>query len=322
MRDPIVIALLVPPAVAPLDLTIPGQIFGDPRPEAGGGRYALPVCAERPGLVPMAGGLPVGVPLGLDALDGAHTVVIPGVDDPAVHPASPGFKDALRRAHAAGARLVSICTRAFALAESGLLDGRPATTHWAHADAFARRYPRVRLDARRLYVDDGDILTSAGVTAGLDLCLHVVRRDHGAEVANTVARRLVAPAHRPGGQAQYADVPVPATPDGGLAATRAWALQRLAEPLNVGAMARHAGTSVRHFARRFQAETGATPLQWLLRQRILLARRLLETTDLPISVVASRTGFGSAVSLRAHFAREAMTSPRDYRRAFRAPSAR
>jgi AraC family transcriptional activator FtrA len=311
------VALVVPPGVAPLDLTIPGQIFGDARPAAEGGRYALRLCAERPGLVPMAGGIPVGVPLALDALVGAHTVVVPGVADPHVDRPSPALLDALRAAHAAGARLVSICTGAFALAEAGLLDGRPATTHWAHAARFAERFPRVRLDPRPLYIDDGDILTSAGVTAGLDLCLHVVRRDHGAALANRVARRLVAPAHRAGGQAQYAEAPVEASTSGALWATRAWVLERLAEPLTVEAMARHANTSVRHFARRFRAETGTTPLRWLTLQRVLLARRLLETTDLSVQQIAARAGFGSPLSLRQHFERETMVTPVAYRRTFR-----
>ena len=316
---PRAVALLVQPGVAPLDLTIPGQIFGDPRAEAGGGRYSLRLCAERPGLVPMAGGVPVGVPLGLDALAGAGTVVVPGVGDPETQRPTPAVLAALRAAHAAGARLVAICTGAFTLAEAGLLDGRPATTHWAHAARFADRFPRVRLDARPLYVDDGEILTSAGVTAGLDLCLHVVRRDFGAAVANAAARRLVAPPHRAGGQAQFAETPVEGSPAGGLGATRAWALERLAEPLTVDAMAAHAHASVRHFARRFRAETGTTPLQWLVQQRVLLARRLLETTELSVAQVAARAGFGSALSLRQHFQRETLVAPRAYRRTFRGP---
>jgi AraC family transcriptional activator FtrA len=311
------VALLVPPGVAPLDLTIPGQIFGDPRPEAGGGRYALVLCTERPGLVPMAGGLPIGVPHGLDALGSARTVIVPGVADPEAQRPTTAVLDVLRAAHAAGARLVSICTGAFALAEAGLLDGRRATTHWAHAARFAARFPRVRLDPRPLYVDEGDVLTSAGVTAGLDLCLHVVRRDFGAAVANAVARRLVAPPHRAGGQAQYAEMPVEASPAGGLSAVRAWALEHLGEPLTVDVLARRANASVRHFSRRFRAETGTTPLQWLVQQRVLLARGLLETTELSVAQIAARAGFGSPLSLRQHFERETLVTPAAYRRTFR-----
>jgi transcriptional regulator GlxA family with amidase domain len=213
---------------------------------------------------------------------------------------------------------MSICTGAFALAHAGLLDGRRATTHWDDAGELASRFPAVQVDPDVLFVDDGDVLTSAGVAAGLDLCLHVVRQDHGADVANAVARRTVIAPHRDGGQAQFIELPVPPSVEGAadLAATRAWALERLNEPLDVATLARHALVSPRTFARRFVAETGTTPHKWLLHQRVLEARRLLETSDMPIEEVASACGFGSAASLREHFRRQTGTSPTAYRRTF------
>jgi AraC family transcriptional regulator, transcriptional activator FtrA len=213
--------------------------------------------------------------------------------------------------------VASICTGAFVLAQAGLLDGRRATTHWAYAERLAERYPAVTVNPGVLYVDEGDVLTSAGVAAGIDLCLHLVRRDHGAEVANAVARRIVVAPHRDGGQAQFVEAPLPVGEGRGLEATRAWAARRLREPLTVAAMARHAACSERTFARRFRAETGTTPLQWLLGQRVLHARRLLEATDLPVEDVADAAGFGTAASLRSHFRRATATTPLAYRRTFR-----
>jgi transcriptional regulator GlxA family with amidase domain len=226
--------------------------------------------------------------------------------------------DALRRAHARGARLLTVCSGAYALAHAGLLDGLRATTHWMHADDLARQFPEVDVDPNVLYVDTGQIMTSAGTAAGIDLLLHVVRLDHGADVANAVARRMVVPPHRDGGQAQFVEAPVPE--DEGIdpmAVTLDWALTHLDRPLTVELLARKALTSPRTFARRFRAVTGTTPLQWLLRQRILHAQRLLETTDLPVEIVAQRCGFGSASVLRTHFKRLLDTSPGAYRRMFR-----
>jgi transcriptional regulator GlxA family with amidase domain len=224
---------------------------------------------------------------------------------------------ALRAAHERGARLVSFCSGAFVYAAAGLLDGRPATTHWMYADRLAERHPAVQIDKSVLYVDAGQILTSAGTAAAIDLCLHLVRVDHGADLANGVARRMVVPPQRDGGQAQYVEAPVPACAGGDpLVATLDWAVEHLDEQHTVETLARRAMMSPRTFARRFVAATGTTPLQWLLRQRVLLAQRLLETTDESIERIAHRAGFGSAAVLRTHFQRHVGTSPMGYRRAF------
>lgn len=318
-RQPHTVAVLALPTVVPFDLAVPVQVFGYPRPDLGRRRYALTVCGQRRGSVQTSGGFAIRVTHGLEALARAQTIVIPGVDDPAL-PIAPAVLAALRRAHRRGARLVAVCTGAFVLGEAGLLDRRRATTHWMDVPAFIRRFPGVAVDPDVLYVDEGRILTSAGICAGLDLCLHVVRLDHGAEVANAVARRLVVPPHRSGGQAQFIPAPVAAREGRALEGTRAWALERLATPLTVAAMARHAGMSTRSFARHFHAETGSSPLRWLLTQRVHAAQEMLERTDLPIARIAEACGFGSAVSLRVHFRRSVRTSPLAYRRTFRAQS--
>jgi transcriptional regulator GlxA family with amidase domain len=265
--------------------------------------------------MPTTSGPSLHVERGLDALAEADTVLVPGFD-PTAWPPPVAVLDALRAAHARGARVASICTGAFVLAEAGLLDGRRATTHWRYAAQLAERYPAVAVDPDVLYLDEGDVLTSAGVAAGIDLCLHLLRRDHGAEAANAAARQTVVAPHRSGGQAQFIERPVPAGTDGGLEGTRTWALERLAEPLTVARLARHAHTSERTFNRRFRAETGTTPLRWLLTQRIDHARRLLEASDLPVETVAQRCGFGSGASLREHFRRATATTPTAYRRTF------
>jgi AraC family transcriptional activator FtrA len=255
----------------------------------------------------------------VQALRDAETVVVPGVDDPA------GDRDALSSAaiavaaaHRRGARVMSICTGAFVLAEAGLLDGRRATTHWGSAAELARRYPRVRVEPDVLYVDQGDVLTSAGVAAGLDLCLHVIRSDHGAALAAKLARRTVIAPHREGGQTQYVP-PVGREAPAGMAGTepaRRWALAHLAQPIDVAALAGHACMSPRTFVRRFHSETGMTPGRWLSQQRTRVAQELLETTELPIEHVAVRSGFGGPATLRAHFARSLGVTPTSYRRSF------
>jgi transcriptional regulator GlxA family with amidase domain len=245
-------------------------------------------------------------------------VVVPGIHG-GVETVAPEVTAALRQAHARGARTMSICTGAFVLAAAGLLDGRRATTHWAYEERFRGRHPAVDLDPGVLFVDEGSVLTSAGVAAGIDLCLHVVRRDHGAEVANRAARRCVVPPWRDGGQAQYIERPVPAGGDAGTAATREWSVARLHEPLTLRARADHARMSVRTFTRRFRDETGDSPARWLARQRIEHARLLLETTDLGVDQVARRAGFGTAAALRQQFHQAVGVPPAAYRRSFRAP---
>ncbi len=310
------VAVLVLPSVVPFDLGVPIQVFGYPRPDLGARRYAMTVCAARRGRVTTSGGFSIDVEHGLEALRRARTIVVPGIDDISL-PIARGVIRALVEAHARGARIVSICTGAFVLAQAGLLDGRRATTHWLDAPAFVARFPRVVLDPDVLYIDEGSVLTSAGIAAGLDLCLHVVRSDHGAAVANAIARRLVVAPHRSGGQAQFVAQPVAEPTGQRLEPTRGWILERLGEPITVAGMAAHAHMSLRTFARRFRVETGTSPLQWLLRQRILAAQQLLEQTDRHVETIAGACGFGSAVSLRVHFRRELRTSPLAYRRAFR-----
>jgi transcriptional regulator GlxA family with amidase domain len=305
-----VVALALPQVVA-FDLSIPAQVFGH---RAERSSYSFAVCARRRGKVPTTTGFAVEATEGLAALAGADTVVVPGYAPYDPPPAD--VLDALCAAADRGARVVSVCTGAFALAAAGLLDGRRATTHWADAAELARRHPAVDVDPDVLYVDSGAVLTSAGVAAGIDLCLHLVRLDHGAETAARIARRMVVAPHREGGQAQFLHRPLP-DPGTGLSATCTWAVERLAEPLTVADLARHAGWSPRSFARRFVAETGTTPLRWLAAQRLHEARRLLEGTDLPVDQVAAQCGLGTAANLRLHLARDAGTTPTAYRRAYR-----
>lgn len=302
--------------MVPFDLGVPVQVFGYARPDAGAVRYRATVCGERAGPVTTSGGFALHTTHGLRALARADTVVVPGVDDTDRPIGTPVLR-ALQRAHARGARIASICTGAFVLAEAGLLDGRIATTHWLDAPALAARYPAATVDPNVLYVDNGSVLTSAGIASAIDVCLHMVQCDHGAEVANVVARRMVVAPHRSGGQAQFIADPVPSPAGRVLESTRAWAARQLHRPLSVGDLAEHAGMSERTLARRFREETGTTPVQWLLRQRVLKAQRELETTRVSIERIASRCGFGTAVSMRAHFRQRLGTSPQAYRRAFR-----
>ncbi|MEU2158153.1 helix-turn-helix domain-containing protein [Streptomyces sp. NPDC019396] len=304
------------------ELSIPCTVFGKPQPDLADPWYDLRLCSTQEPLQdgPANGtGLSLRTRYGLDDLVSADTVIVPSVPDPCVDEGRPLPQElitALRHAYDAGARMVSLCTGAFALAEAGLLDGRRATAHWMHTTQLAARYPKVQVDDSVLYVDDGDVLTSAGLTAGLDLCLHLVRRDLGPHVANQLARRMVVPAHRPGGQAQFIDLPVPATDDRGLAPVLDWALAHLDQPLTVEGLAQRAAVSPRTLYRRLQAATGATPLQWLLSQRLRRAQSLLESTDLPIARIGELSGLGTANNLRHHFLKQIGVSPSDYRRAF------
>jgi transcriptional regulator GlxA family with amidase domain len=303
------------------DFAVPCEVFGWDRSYLGVDWYDFKVVAADPPPIRTATGFTIDTPHRLETLADADTIVVPGWSDPDVPP-SPELIAALRAAYDRGARLMSICIGAFVLAEAGLLDRRPATTHWAFAEKFRARYPQVALDPKVLYVDDGQVLTSAGTAAGMDLCLHLVRLDHGAEVANGVARMVVMPPHREGGQAQYIDQPIAAPGRGTeLHATLEWALGRLHEPLSVTALAGHAAMSPRTFARRFAQITGTTPGEWLLEQRLTLARRMLETTDQTVEWIAHQCGFGSAATLRHHFAERLGVSPRAYRYTFRGTGA-
>lgn len=315
------VVALIGPRISAFELSIVIEVFGREAPPGTGWWYDLEIAGVGADPVPVAGGLLLQPTAGLDALASADTVVIPAwsVHDE-VHPDA-AVVAALRAAHRRGARLVSICSGAFVLARAGLLDGRPATTHWWYTEDLARDFPDVVVDPDVLYVDDGDLLTSAGSAAGIDLCLHVVRRDHGQKVANHVARALVVPPHRDGGQAQFVDRPVACCPDEpGIAPTLVWALDHLAEPLSVEQLAGHAAMSPRHFARRFRDVTGTTPRRWVLDRRIEAARDLLETTDWSVERIATEVGFGAAASLRARFTERVRATPTEYRRTFRGPT--
>jgi transcriptional regulator GlxA family with amidase domain len=308
------VAALCLDGLVAFDLTAPAQVFGLAALPDGSPLYELTTCSPGGAPVRTTSGFEVTPAAGLGALRGADTVVVPGYAGILAPPPEETLR-ALRAAHRRGARLLSVCTGAFALAHAGALDGLRATTHWAWAGELARRFPAVAVDPDALFVDEGEVLTSAGLSAGIDLSLHVIRRDFGAAAGERVARHMVAPPHREGGQAQFFK-PEPSAAAGSLEPTRRWAAERLDEPLDVAAMSRHAGVSPRTFARRFREETGTTPLQWLLAQRVLEARRQLEETDLPVETIAWRTGFGSAASLRDHFRRATATTPTAYRRSF------
>jgi AraC family transcriptional regulator, transcriptional activator FtrA len=301
--------------LALFELAIAVEVFGLPRPELEIPWYDFSVCSLDAGPVRATGAVRVGATRSLRAIAAADTVIVPGWRDPSEAPPA-RLIDAIRRAHARGARIVSICSGVFVLAASGLLDGRRATTHWRYTDRLRRQYPRIRVEPDALYVDEGNVFTSAGSAAGIDLCLHLVRLDHGAEIANQVARRLVVPPHRDGGQAQFIARPMPARPGAGLARAVDWALAHLDRPLTVADLARASALSPRTLARRFRDEMGASPHGWLNRQRVLAAQRRLERSRESIEEVAAAVGFGSAQTLRLHFRRVARTSPTAYRLRF------
>jgi transcriptional regulator GlxA family with amidase domain len=308
------ITVLVLEGAKPLDVGIPAQVFAN-RPTM---PYEVRVCGAAPGLVTGGDGLSYHVAEGLQALERADTVFIPGYRDPVTTEPPASVVGALLKARERGARLAAISTGAFALAATGLLDGRRATTHWHYTRALAQRHPLVRVDENVLFVDEGQVLTSAGAASGIDLCLHLVREDHGVGLSNEVARRVVAAPFRSGGQAQYVPRVVPETMGELFSETRQWALERLAEPLTLEDLARNAGVSVRTFSRKFAESTGYTPMRWLLRARIDAARELLERSDLGVEEVATRVGLGTGANLRLHFHRILGTSPTGYRNTFSA----
>ena len=305
------------------EMAVPCEVFGVDRTAMGVPAYDLKVCsASGPSLATNRHsvdlGFTISTPNGVETMRWADTILIPGRPPTADPEGVKAVVRELRRAQMRGARIASFCSGAFALAEAGLLDGKRATTHWMYAHEMAERYPAIEVDPAVLYVGDGQVFTSAGTAAGIDLCLHFVRLDHGAEVANVIARRMVVPPHRDGGQAQYVEAPVPvACEDHSLSRTMEWAERHLDRALTIESLASRAQMSPRTFARRFRAVTGTTPLQWLLTQRVIFAQRLLETTTLPIEHVAEQCGFGSAAGLRQHFGRVMGTSPLAYRQTFR-----
>jgi transcriptional regulator GlxA family with amidase domain len=314
------VAVLALGEVIGYDMAIPPQIFSCASLETGETLYDVRICGLTRDPVRVVAGYTMVPDHGAEALAEADTVIIPGtrIAGPRYHGTLPGEVAEALALIRPGTRIMSICTGAFVLAAAGLLDGRPATTHWAHADTFRALYPKVLLDENVLFVDDGDVLTSAGLGAGVDLCLHVVRTDHGSEVANRSARYCVVPPWRDGGQSQFIERHVPVGGTDGTAPTRAWALTRLAAPIELAELARHARMSVRTFSRRFRAETGMSPGTWLIQQRVRHARHLLENTDLPVDRVAERSGLGTAASLRQHLRAAIGVAPLAYRKTFRA----
>ncbi|MFD4011762.1 GlxA family transcriptional regulator [Streptomyces albidoflavus] len=299
----------------PFELGCATEVFGLRRPELGRQLYDFRLCSPEPRTLMRDGFFTLTGVAGLEAADTADTLIVPNRPDTEV-PRRPAVLDAVRRAHARGARLVGFCSGAFTLAEAGVLDGRRATAHWQWADDFRARFPSVRLEPEVLFVDDGDILTASGSAAALDLGLHLVRRDHGAEVANAVSRRLVFAAHREGGQRQFVERPMPDLPDESLAPVLAWAQERLDAPLTVAGLAARAAVSPATLHRRFQAQLGTTPLTWLTRERLALACRLIERGESRFEVVARRSGIGTAAHLRTLMRRETGITPSAYRSRF------
>lgn len=315
------VAVLVRDGVLPMELGLVHQLFGNARGPSGDPLYALRTCALTPGRIRTDADFPVYAEHGPEAVAAADTVIVPASheQDESLRPGElpPALAQTLRSATDSGARIASICTGAFVLAAAGLLDGRRATTHWLSADLFARTFPTVTVDPDVLYVDEGQVLTSAGEAAGIDLCLHMIRGDQGAAVAADVARRTVVPPHREGGQAQYIRRPVAEPRRTSTGRAREWAQGRLEEPLTLAEMAEQESMSVRTFSRRFREETGLTPMQWLTQRRVDRARELLEETDRTVDRIAAEAGFGTGASLRQHFQVGLGVSPGAYRMTFR-----
>ncbi len=311
------VAVIAFNGISPFHLSVPCAIFGEDRTNAGIPRFELLVCAAEDGVLQTTAGFSIETRHGLNDLSKAATIIVPSWRDPAEQP-SQALLDALRQASQHGARIVGLCLGSFVLAAAGLLDGRPATTHWLWADELAKRYPLIRVNPDVLYVDDGEIITSAGTAAGIDCCLHVLRRQYGAKIANDVARRMVVPPHRQGGQAQYIQQPVRhISAIDHFAEVLDWATGNLDKPLSLDMLAERARMSRRTFTRRFRQVMGNTVGEWLLSQRLSLSQQLLETTDSSIELIAERAGFGSTASLRQHFNQSFKISPSNYRREFR-----
>lgn len=299
-------------------LSVPAMVLGAGEAGSSGARYEVSYCAAQPGKVRCDQGLTIDVPDGMAPMARADIVIVPAWNDPEV-PAPAELIDGLRQAHARGALIVGLCLGAFVLGDAGLLDGREATTHWVAREVFAQRFPRSHFRPDVLYVADDNVITSAGTVAAIDCCLHLLRQRHGADVANRIARLLVTPPHRQGGQAQYIEQPVPQLPsESRLPEVLAWARQHLEEALSLDALAEVAHMSRRTFTRRFREATGTTFIKWLNAERVARAQQLLETTEMPIECVASQVGFGTTLSLRQQFAAQLGTTPSAYRRTFHA----
>ena len=312
LHDVVVVAL---PGVAPFELGVVCEVFGIDRTDQGLPGFDFAVVAAEPGPVTTSIGFDLVVGQGLDRAESADLICIPAADHE--RPAPPEVLDLLRRAVERGARVLSVCSGAYVLAEAGILDGRRCTTHWYHLADFVQRYPQLDTVCDVLYVEDGPVVTSAGTASGIDACLHIVRQELGAEAANGIARRMVVSPHREGGQAQFIETPVPEVAADTLQPVLAWLQAHLDDDVTIDELAARAHLSPRTFARRFRAETGTTPHHWLIQQRLSRAELLLESTDESVEQVAVRSGFGSATVLRHHFTRRRGTSPQSYRRSFR-----
>ncbi|MFF7978432.1 helix-turn-helix domain-containing protein [Streptomyces sp. NPDC007901] len=316
------VAAVLLDGVHPFELGVVCEVFGLDRSDEGLPVYDFAVVsAEGPALGTHVPGLTISTPYGLDRLEEADLIAVPASDTNVARDYPPELLDALRRAVDRGARVLSVCSGVFVLGAAGLLDGRRCAVHWRHADLLARRFPRTRVEPDVLYVDEDPVITSAGTSAGIDACLHLVRKEQGPEVAKKIARRMVVPPHRDGGQAQYIERPLPDGPCDTVGEVLAWMTEHLDQEVTVEQLATRALMAPRTFARRFQQETGTTPYRWILRQRVLLAQELLERTDETMDAIASRTGFGTAAALRHQFMKELGTTPNAYRRAFRGPEA-
>jgi AraC family transcriptional activator FtrA len=315
------VAAVIGEGVLTFDFACACEVFGYDRSDLVTPWYRFLVVSQDPPPIRTSTGFLMHPELGLDALEEADTIIIPGWAED-LRPPRPELIEAVRTAYERGVRLVGGCIGAFVLAEAGLLDGRRATVHWRYAEVLKQRYPKVEVDPTVLFVDDGQVLTSAGAAGGIDLGLHIIRLDYGADIANQVARRIVVAPLREGEQAQYIEAPVPEVPGNDpIAETLKWIVEHLDQEVSIGQLARAASMSTRTFLRRFKAATGTTPLDWILRHRIQLAQRLLETTDLPLEHVATHAGFGSLASMRHHFNQRLRTSPQAYRRTFQESAA-
>ncbi|MFI1395093.1 helix-turn-helix domain-containing protein [Streptomyces sp. NPDC020681] len=313
------VAAVLLDGVHPFELGVLSEVFGLDRSDDGLPVYDFAAVSAAGPTLPTHAGFTISTPFGLERLEEADLIAVPTGGDYSTRDYPEDLLEALRQAVDRGARVLSVCTGAFVLGAAGLLDGRRCTTHWRHTHVLARRHPKAIVDPDVLYVDEGQVITSAGTAAAIDACLHVVRQEHGPEVANHIARRMVVPPHRDGGQAQYIERPLPRTSCDTVGEVLAWMERHLDREMTVEQLADRAHMSPRTFARRFQQETGTTPYRWLLRQRVLLSQELLESTDETVDSIAGRAGFGNAAALRHHFLRTLDTTPNAYRRTFRGP---